>query len=167
MSVDPRSLLRVLAVLGGLALVAVVGVAALAPNSTETQVFPGVTIGDPPDPGTPEASSAVVVGKQASGGTSLFGLQFGRRTYRVTVQFFAAPGCHQRIDFGDRWPTSVDECSSDVVVEGEVTGLGNAPTGESIVFVDVDVVRDCFDGVAAGVAWPTDLPACLDDRSQP
>jgi hypothetical protein len=167
MSADLRSWLRVLAVLGGLALVAVVGVAALAPNSTETQVFPGVPVGDPPAPGTPEASTAVVVGKRTSGGTSLLGLHFGRRIYRVNVQFFAPPGCWQRIDFGDRWPTSEDECSSDVVVEGEVTGLGNAPTGESIVFVDVDVVRDCFDVVTAGVAWPTDLPACADDHSQP
>ena len=167
MSADRRSLLRVLAGLGGLVLVAVVGVAALAPNSTETQVFPSVTIGDPPAPGTPEASTGVVVGKRTSGGTSLLGLHFGRQTYRVSVQFFAPPGCWQLIDYGDRWPTSADECASDVDVDGEVTGLGNAPTGESIVLVDVDVVRDCFEAVTAGVAWPTDLSACLDDGSQP
>jgi hypothetical protein len=159
----PQSFLAALGVMGGIALVVVIGVLALGPGSTETEVFPDVTLGDPSDLGASGASPAVVVGKHKSGGTSLFGLRFGRETYRLSVQFFTSPGCWPLVDFGDRWPAPFDECLSDVAVEGQVTGLGNAPTGESIVAVDVEVVRDCFDGVTAGASWPPDTPACLDD----
>ena len=158
-----RSVLTAVGVLGGVVLVVVVGVFVLGPGSTKIEVFPAVTLGDPPGLGTSEASPAVVIAKNKSGGTSLFGLQFGSETYRVRVQFYTSSGCWPRIDSGDQWPAPFDECSSDVEVEGEVAGLGNAWTGHSIVAVDVDVGHECFDAVSAGDSWPLDTRACLDD----
>ena len=159
-----RSVLAALGVLGGMVLVVVVGVLVLGPGSTETEVFPEVTLGDPPDLETPGPSQAVVIAKNTSGGTSLFGLPFGSKTYRVRVQFYTSPGCWPLIDFEDRWPAPFDECSTDVAVEGEVAGLGRAPTGHSIVAVDAEVDHKCFDAVSAGDSWPSDARACLDDR---
>jgi hypothetical protein len=155
--------LAALGVLGGVVLVAVVGVIALGSGSTETGVFPEVTLGDPSDLGTSGSSQAVVIAKNTSGGTALFGLPFGRKTYRIRVQFYTPPGCWPRIDSEDRWPAPFDECASDIAVEGEVAGLGRAATGHSIVAVDVEVAHKCFDAVSAGDSWPSDTPTCLDD----
>jgi hypothetical protein len=160
---NPRSALTVLGVLGGLVLFAVVGALVLGPGSTEIDVFPGVTLGDPPDLGTSGSSQATVIAKNTSGGFSLFGLALSRRTYGVRVQFYAPPDCWSRVDFGDRWPAPFDECSSDIAVEGEVAGLGRASSGHLIVAVDVEVAQKCFDAVSAGDSWPTDASGCIDD----
>jgi len=146
----------------GAVLLVVVGVLALAPGSIETEVFPGVTLGDPPDAGTTEASSAVVVGKNTSGGTSWFGLPFGRSTFRIRVQFYTSAECSALLDAGERWPVPYDECPSPVGIEGEVAGQGIAPTGHSIVAVDVEVTRECSDAVSAGDPWPTPADVCAD-----
>jgi len=145
--------------------VAVVGVLMVGSGSTETEVFPEVTLGDPPDLGTSGPSQAIVIAKNTTKGTVLFGLPFGRTTYRLRVQFYTSPGCWPQIDFGDRWPAPFDECSSDIEVEGEVSGLGTAPTGHSIVGVDVEVPHECFDAVSAGDSWPTDITACFSNSS--
>jgi hypothetical protein len=59
-------------------------------------------------------------------------------------------------------PTSFDECASDVAIEGALAGLGSAPSGDTIVAVDVDVPHQCFDAVSAGGSWPPDANACSD-----
>jgi hypothetical protein len=158
-----RSVLVALGVLGGVVLVGLVGVLVLGPGSTKIEVFPAVILGDPPSLGSSETSPAVVIAQNKSGGTSLFGLQFGSETYRVRVEFYTSPGCWPRIDSGDQWPAPFDECSSDVAVKGEVAGLGTAWTGHSIVAVDVEVTHECFDAVSAGDSWPSAARSCLDD----
>ena len=149
----------ILAVLAGVA-VLVVGLLALRPGTVEIQHLPPVTLGDPQDVGPSGTSAGVVIAKNQSGGTSLLGLRFGRTTYRVRVQFYAPPGCFGLVEFGDQWPAPFAECSSDIPVAGEVTGLGNAPTGESIIGVDVEVTEACFAEVATGTSWPPNVLAC-------
>ncbi|MCP4965590.1 MAG: hypothetical protein GY926_10170 [bacterium] len=164
MSSDGRSFWTVLAAVVGVAGVIAVGILGLRPGTSETQYHPGVTLGDPQDYGSSGSSTALVVGKNQSGGSSLFGLHFGRVTHRISAQFFTSPGCFGLVESGDRWPNSFVECSTDVGVEGTVTGLGRAWTEETIVVVDVEVDQGCFDDVSAGDFWPADVPACLVDE---
>jgi len=96
----------------------------------------------------------VVTGKTQSGGTSIFGIHFGHVTYRVSVQLIAAPGCFASVNFGDLWPTSLEECSVEASVEGEISGGGTAATGDSIIEVVFEVPRQCFDITAVGDMWP-------------
>lgn len=161
MSSDGPSFWAVLAAVAGVAGLLAVGILGLRAGTSETQYHPGVTLGDPQDYGSSGSSTALVVGKNQSGGTSLFGLDFGPVTYRISAQFFTSPGCFALVESGERWPTSFVECSTDVAVEGTVTGLGRAGTEETIVVVDVEVAQDCFDDVSAGDFWPPDVPACL------
>ena len=104
-------------VIVGMLLVGVVIVLALRSSSTETTVHDPVSLGDPQDV---EANEALIIGKRQSGGFSIVGLQFGHVTYRISVQFFAPPGCFERVDSGDPWPTAFEECSSAVLVTGNV-----------------------------------------------
>jgi len=157
---DSQAFTAVLAVVGGIAALVVVGLLVLRPGTTETHDFPDVTISDPGDTQPSGAPAAVVTGKRKSGGTSILGVHFGRETFRVSVQFYVSSACLPLIDFGEVWPAVFPECSSDVAVEGEVSGLGRAPTGETLVVVDIDVGSECFDGVSGGVWWPPDVPAC-------
>ena len=143
-------------VIVGVLMVGALIVFALRSVSTETEVLPPVTLGDPQD----GPAAAVVVGKHQSGGISILGLRFGRTTYRMSVQFFTAPGCIELVRFGDRWPTPFEECSSTVPIRGEISGGGTAATGESIINVDVEVPEDCYESVARGESWPPAAPAC-------
>jgi hypothetical protein len=138
-----------------LVLAAVVALA-LRPGSTETVVFPDVPLPDPVD----DPAGAVVVGRHESGGFSLFGLQLGTVTRTVTVQFHAAPGCFDHASYGDPWPAPFAECSSAVAIEGTISGGGIAPTGETIVSVDVEVPGDCYDAVRRGDRWPFSAAEC-------
>ena len=147
----------------GIALVVIFGFVALRPGATEIQVFPEVPLGDPGDLQPSGAPIAVVTGKKQSEGTSILGMKFGRETYLVSVHFYTSRGCLPLIDFGDSWPAPFVECKADLIIEGEVSGLGNAPSGETMVVVDVDVGRDCFDAVSRGSFWPPDVPACIED----
>ena len=146
-------------VIVGVLVVGALIVFALRSVSTETEVLTPVTLGDPQDAGP---AAAVVIGKHQSGGISILGLRFGRTTYRMSVSFFAAPGCIGLVDFGDRWPTPFEECFSSVPITGEVSGGGSASTGESIISVDVEVPEDCYEAVARGESWPPAAPACAD-----
>lgn len=149
----------ILAVAAGAA-VLVLGFMALRPGTSEIEYLPSVTLDDPQDLGPSAMSAAVVLGTDQSGGSSFLWLDLGSKTYSVTVQFYAPPGCFELVEFGDQWPVPYPECSSDIPVAGEVTGLGNTPTGESMVAVDVEVARDCFDNVARGSSWPPAVSAC-------
>ncbi len=131
-------------------------VLALRPGSTETEVLPDVPLPDPLD----DPAGAVVVGLYESGGFSLLGLQFGTVTRTLSVQFHAAPGCFDHASFGDPWPTPFEECSSAVTIEGTISGGGIAPTGETIVSVDVEVPGDCYDTVSRGDRWPLSAAVC-------
>lgn len=151
MSSDAKPILAVLAAVA----VLVLGFYALKPVTTETRDLPGVTLGPP------ATSTAVVNAKSQSGGTHFLGLRFGRTTYRVSVLFYAAPDCSGLVEVGDQWPAPFVECSSDVPISGELTGLGIASTGESIIAVDAEVTEDCFARVVRGASWPPGDPACV------
>ena len=130
---------------------------ALRSTSTETEVLPSVTLGDPQDV---EPTAAVITEKHESGGFSILGLRFGHTTYRMSVQFYDAPGCWEVVRFGEPWPTPFQDCTSRVAITGEISGIGNIATGESIIGVDVEVPEDCYQAVARGETWPPTAPAC-------
>lgn len=129
---------------------------ALLPGSVETEVLPDVPLPDP----IAEPAAAVVIGRYESGGLSFFGLRFGTVDHTISVQFYAAPGCFDRVKFGDPWPVPFEECSSDVGIEGTISGGGTAPTGETIVSVDVVVPGACYDTISRGDRWPPSALVC-------
>ncbi len=131
---------------------------ALQSTSTETEVLPSVTLGDPQDV---EPTAAVITEKHESGGFSILGLRFGRTTYRLSVQIFDAPGCFEVVSFGEPWPTPFQDCTSSVSITGEISGIGTTARGAStIIEVNVEVPEDCYQAVALGETWPPAAPAC-------
>ena len=144
-------------VVAGILVVGAVLVLALRSTSTEITVFDPVTLGDPQDA---EPDEALVIGKRESGGFSILGLQFGHVTYRMSVQFFAPPGCFALVESGDPWPTPFEECTSAVPITGNVAGQGITATGESIIAVELEVPGQCYEAVARGDSWPSTSPAC-------
>ena len=145
-------------VIVGVLVVGIVIVFALRSTSTETTVLEPVSLGDPQDF---EPTEALVIGKRETGGFSIVGLQFGHVTYRISVQFFAPPGCFERVDSGDPWPTAFAECASAVPVTGNVAGRGTTATGESIIAVEFEVPDECYEAVARGDSWPSAAPGCV------
>ena len=93
--------------------------------------------------------SAIVIRRFESGGFSLLGIQFGSVDHTVTVQFYAEPGCFEEVAAGEPWPPATAGCETPGGVKGVVSGGGTAPTGESIIFVDVAVTADCYDFIQA------------------
>jgi hypothetical protein len=146
-------------VLVALIAVAVV-VVALRPGTTETQVLPPLDI---PDPADAEPGSGLVISRIRTGGTSIFGIEFGSFDHQLEVQLYAPPGCIETIRFGDHWPPGTPECATETVIEGEFVSGGTASTGESIIGVLVDVSADCYDATARGAAWPLTAPECTAD----
>jgi hypothetical protein len=143
-------------VIGALLIGALLSLAGLS-TSTETQALPAVTLGDPQDV---EPTTAVITEKRQNGGFSIAGLRFGHTTYRIRVQFYAAPGCYELVDFRVPWPAPHQDCASDVPITGTISGLGIAATGESVIGVDVDVGEDCYKAVARGDTWPPATRTC-------
>lgn len=132
-----------------LVVLAVVGLA-LRPMSTESAVVPTVTVADP----TQGQAEGLVIGRGQAGGFSLFGLQFGAATRTVAVQIEARAGCLDRLALGDAWPVPYEECTSPVPVAGTVSGGGLAPTGESVIVIEVIVDEDCHRSIGRGDRWP-------------
>ncbi len=141
-----------------------VAVASLGTTRTESSRSSSVTLGNPDDT---RLGDVVVTGKTQSGGTSIFGIQFGHVTYRVGVRFIAAPGCYESAAFGDRWPISIDECSVEVPIEGEISGGGTTSTGDSIIEVLVEVPGQCFDAAVVGDTWPPPQAATVSQVPDP
>ena len=133
--------------------VVVVALALLAVRGmrVETSVGPSITV----DPGTLEPDAGVIAAKLEMGGFSFLGLEFGRKTYSLDVQFVAPAGCASAVDFGDPWPAPFPACSSGLDISGEVTGRGILPSGESTIVVRTEVDAGCFEMVTPGDAWPT------------
>jgi hypothetical protein len=136
--------------------VLVAAISMLRPMTTSTSALPAVTLPDPAD----DPAAAIVTGRSRSVGFSLLGLEFGEVTRKVSVQFYTASGCFDRVTVGDPWPTPVPECASDVSIAGTVAGGGSLPTGESLVVVDVLVTEDCYRSIERGDRWPPPAGAC-------
>ena len=144
---------------GGFAVLAllVVGavVLALRPGTTE------VTVDDSPPVQPPADGTAVIATMRAPGGLALFGMQIIDPTHTIEVAFLTGPECSALLTPGDSWPTSHQECASQVDVAGEVGSLGVTNTGRSLVGVTLTLSGDCFDLLERGMAWPPGLPECL------
>ena len=141
---------------GGVVVIALVlvGLAFLALRATRTEV----QVTDTPQIEHPADGSAVVARLTASGGMAPFGWQVVDPTHRVELQFLTGAGCAERLESGDPWPTSIPECSSDVEVIGKVAAVGRTGTGQSLVGVEFEVSRPCFEALQLQVTWPP-IPA--------
>lgn len=137
--------------------VGLVALVALGSNSTVVSVSDQVALGDPMDV---DPAVALITDKYEDGGFSLLGLKLTSPDYRLRVRLFTAAGCFILIENGEPWPTSFEECSSPIPIEGAISGGGIAATGASIVGVDLLVDRDCFDAVEPGDPWPPSSHAC-------
>ncbi len=132
----------------------------LAGGVTESEVLPAVELPPPGESGPTGTPIAVVVSTLQDQETSFFGLRRGQTRYIVSVQFYAPPGCVSLIADGDPWPASAVECSTEVPISGVVSGLGVAPTGETVVLVDAELAEGCFVALDLGDRWPSDLSTC-------
>jgi len=119
-----------------------------------------ITYDGSPPVSVPTTGVPVVAFLREAGGFSLFGLQFGRRTHHVEVQFVTEPGCSARLTPGDPWPAPDPECTSVVELSGTVAGLGVMVDGRSLVGVEMTVSRACFEQLEPGMSWPTGIPPC-------
>jgi len=155
-----REVKPILLVLTGVAVLLLVFVA-LAPGSTEIQVLPSVELPPPDAVGPGGGPAAVVMSTHQDQETSFFGLSKGPTHYIVSIQFYAPSGCSNKITDDDVWPVAATDCSTGVPVAGAVTGLGDAPTGETIVVVDAEVSQDCYNVIQPGDFWPSEAPECV------
>ncbi len=78
-----------------------------------------------------------------SHGLSILGLRLRPAVFRVQVEFLVAGECESRLDFGVSWPVDDPACSSDVPIEGTISGLGNAASGDTIVIVEREISEGC------------------------
>ncbi len=138
-------------------LLAMVAAAALGSTSTETSTTPSVTVPDPQDLGP---TDTVIVNKRESGGTSILGVRFGTRTYRVGIQFYDKPGCSEAVMSSESWPAVSEACSNRVAVVGAISAIGVAATGESIIGVEIEVSAECYDAATPGEFWPPPEARC-------
>jgi hypothetical protein len=117
---------------------------------TETHIGPSITV----DHGALTPDSGIVINQLETGGLSPLGLEFGRRNNWVDVQMTAPPDCASVVAIGDAWPTSVTECRPGLDILGEVTGLGIAQSGESIIVIRSAVDEGCYEAIQPGDPWP-------------
>jgi len=139
------------AVFVGVIVLAAVVLVTMGTTRTETSRSSSVALGNPDEN---NLGDVMVIGKNQSGGNSIFGIHFGHVTYRVSVHVIAAPGCFEAVNSGDRWPTSIEGCSIETDIDGEIGGGGISATGDSIIGVVFEVSRQCFDITAVGDMWP-------------
>jgi hypothetical protein len=106
----------------------------------------------------PESGAAVIAALRQSGGRSLLGIRISDNKHYAEVEFLTGPGCSGRLRSGDAWPTGYAQCRSQVKVVGRVSGLGITASGASLVGVEFEVTRWCFELLKPGMAWPPALP---------
>ena len=144
-------------VLGGIALAVVL---ALALGLGGTRSTSGGALFQPP--ATPPATGAVVYGLTTDSGLSILGLRLRPATYRVQVEFLVAGECLSRLDQGESWPVDDPACAGDVQIEGTINGLGRTAFGDTIVNVEREISKACFESLDAssGGPWPPATDAC-------
>ncbi len=109
----------------------------------------------------PESGPAVV-GVFADEGLKVLGIRLESSTYRVQVQFTAAKGCLAHLVGGADWPLAAEACQSDVEIVGTVGGSGTTAFGETIVVVEREITRTCYEALEPLRAspWPPSAEAC-------
>jgi hypothetical protein len=108
----------------------------------------------------PDSGAAVIAALRQSGGRSLLGIRISDSKHYVEVEFLTGPGCSGQLRSGDAWPTGYAQCASNVRVVGRVSGLGITASGASLVGVEFEVVRSCFELLKPGMGWPPAPPEC-------
>lgn len=108
----------------------------------------------------PEPGTAIVALLRESGGFSLLGIRIADTTHHVEVQFLAEPGCTGLLGDREPWPTAYPQCSAPIDIVGNVGGVGVTQSGDSLVGVEIEVPRACFEQLEPGMEWPPDLPEC-------
>jgi len=140
-SLSPVLVIAVVAVVG----LALLGAAAFTTSGTVVSGGEGPVVEVPPP--TPGSGPVVFASHSTGPRFSLFGLDFGDKSYVVHVGFVPPTGC-MPVD-GDHI-TAGGPCGD---VSGTVAGGGTLETGDRLLIVAVDVGRDCFDAVTPGDRW--------------
>ena len=135
-------------------LIVVLAASVLRPTRSE------VIFDDGPAVANPEPSRSIVALLRESGGFSLFGIRFADTTNHVEVRFLAGRDCAGLLSGRDPWPSPHTQCSAPVELVGKVGGIGIDQSGNSLVGVEFEVPRACFEQLEPGMEWPPDLPEC-------
>ena len=92
----------------------------------------------------------------------MLGVTLQSPTYRVRVRLLASEACLSHLDGGVQWPVALDDCRSDVPIAGIFAGAGRVATGETIVAVEREIARECYEALRAspGEPWPRRSEAC-------
>ena len=114
--------------------------------------------GSPAPPPPVDGTSGVVAGKNISGGLSIVRVVLRPPDYNVDVSVVANRECVW-LDGDEEKLRSTGECA-DVPVVGPIVGSGRTAEGNDFFMVRVDVSEPCYDTIAVGDLWPTDLPDC-------
>mgnify|MGYP001813070104 CR=1 FL=1 len=119
----------------------------------------GSAVGTPDDPLPADwdkdlsSETALVTGKQATGGLKIAGVRLREKTYRLDLDFLAEGDC------SGSDPTSVATrlCEGPDGLMGEVVGL--TINGETMVSSRVEVSRECYQLITTTDPWPS-FPEC-------
>ena len=143
------------AVLGVIGLVVVGALAMGLAGGRETTTVSSI---HPPDP----AAGPAVSGLRVETGITLPGFQLRPSEYYVIVQLTVGPDCLELLESGASWPHDDEDCRSNVPVEGVVGGSGRTASGETIVFVERKISRECHAALEplGATPWPIDDEAC-------
>ena len=137
--------------------VVAVGIGVLGGTSVSTSSGPAVVADalEPPEDG----SAGMVFDLHTTEGMSLFGIKLQADKHRMHAGFIAPPECVQRDESGSEVLLSDGACA-DLPVRGEVTGGGTTRGGLTLVIVQVDVSRECYETLERGDPWPATQAEC-------
>ena len=112
-------------------------------------------------PADPEAGAAVS-GLFAEEGWTLLGIRLRSAKYRVQVQFTAPADCWDRLVDGASWPLDDAACRSEVAIDGVVAGSGRTASGATIVNIEQEITRECYEALRPlrAAPWPVSVAAC-------
>ena len=112
-------------------------------------------------PAHPEAGAAVS-GLFVDEGWTLVGIRLRSATYRVSVTLTARPDCFRHLIDGASWPLDEEICRSDVPIEGIVAGRGRTASGATIVNIEREITRECYEALRplGAAPWPVVVGAC-------
>ncbi len=112
-------------------------------------------------PANPDAGPAIAR-LLVDEGFEVLGIRFGSDTYRVRVQFAAPADCLEHLVGGADWPLDEEACRSDVAIKGVVAGSGRTALGATIVVVEREISRECYEALRplGAAPWPPGVAGC-------
>ena len=106
-----------------------------------------------------EGDGGLVYGRHETGGLILLGLEVRPRDRWLSVGFVAPARCIEQDDEGEQVVLASGDCG-ELPGSGAVEGGGITAEQIEWVIVRVGVSRACFEAVAVGDRWPSDLAEC-------